>query len=81
VGNKEEEKNHQKGNARERKMSLGVEIVMAVVGLWAFVLRPLAMRYAGEMVEVIGYALWQMMRGRPSLSLSTYLPYSNSFLH
>lgn len=74
MGNKEEEKNHQKGNAR----SLGVEIVMAVVGLWAFVLRPLAMRYAGEMVEVIGYALWQMMRGRPSLSLSTY---SNSFLH
>ncbi|KAJ6886894.1 hypothetical protein NC651_027289 [Populus alba x Populus x berolinensis] len=62
-------------------MSLGAEIVMAVVGLWAFVLRPLTMRYAGEMVEVMGYALWQMITGRPSVSLSTYLPYSNSFLH
>ncbi|KAJ6332916.1 hypothetical protein OIU77_008880 [Salix suchowensis] len=62
-------------------MSLGVEIVMAVVGLWALFLRPLTVRYAAEMVEVMGYAVSQMMRGRPSASLSTYLPYSDSFLH
>ncbi|KAH7843000.1 hypothetical protein Vadar_011562 [Vaccinium darrowii] len=38
-------------------MSLGVEIVMAVVGLWAAGLRPLMMQYAGEMMEVMGVLL------------------------
>jgi hypothetical protein len=62
-------------------MSLGVEIAVAVVGLWAVFLRPLIIRYAGEMMEVMGYALHGILRGRPSYSLSTYLPYSDSFLH
>lgn len=64
-----------------RGMSLGVEIVMAVVGLWAVYLRPMLMRYGGEMAEVMGYALHLIMRGRPSFTFSTYLPYSASFLH
>ncbi|KAI6687334.1 hypothetical protein NL676_024162 [Syzygium grande] len=38
-------------------MSLGGEILMAVVGLWAVYLRPRIMRYAGEMIEVMGYAV------------------------
>lgn len=62
-------------------MSLGAELLLAVVGLWAVFLRPLLMRYAGEMVEVMGYAINRIMRGRPSFALSTYLPYSHSFLH
>ncbi|GMP65725.1 hypothetical protein CsSME_00026404 [Camellia sinensis var. sinensis] len=63
-------------------MSLGVEIVvMAVLGLWGVYLRPLMMRYAGEMMEVMGYAMHGIITGRPSLALSTYLPYSASFLH
>ncbi|KAF5930160.1 hypothetical protein HYC85_031033 [Camellia sinensis] len=63
-------------------MSLGVEIVvMAVLGLWGVYLRPLMMRYAGEMMEVMGYAMHRIITGRPSLALSTYLPYSASFLH
>ncbi|PSR95678.1 Protein anachronism like [Actinidia chinensis var. chinensis] len=62
-------------------MGLGAEIVMAVIGLWAVCLRPLVLRFAGEMMEVIGYAMHRIMRGRPSLVLSTYLPHSASFLH
>ncbi|KAL3612473.1 hypothetical protein D5086_003493 [Populus alba] len=34
-------------------MSLGVEIAVAVVGLWAVFLRPLIIRYAGEMMEIL----------------------------
>jgi hypothetical protein len=62
-------------------MSLGAEIVMAVVGLWAVYLLPMVMRYAGEMAEVMGYAMHRIMRGRPSFAFSTYLPYSSSFLY
>ncbi|KAI8012226.1 hypothetical protein LOK49_LG06G00699 [Camellia lanceoleosa] len=57
-----------------------MEIAMAMVGLWAVWLRPMMMRYAGEMMEVMGYAMYRIMRGRPSFELSTYLPLSTSFL-
>ncbi|GKV15898.1 hypothetical protein SLEP1_g26634 [Rubroshorea leprosula] len=56
------------------------ELTMAVMGLWAVGLRPLIMRFAGEMVEVMGEAIHRILSGRPSFSLSTYLPYSGSFL-
>lgn len=70
------------GNAREGKMSLGCgEILLAAFGLWGVYIRPLLMRYAGELVEVMGNAFSRMFRGRPSSDLSTYLPYSASFLH
>jgi hypothetical protein len=62
-------------------MSLGAEIVMAVVGLWAVFLRPMVMRYAAEMAEVMGYAIHRIMRGTPSFAFSSYLPYSASFLY
>ncbi|CDP05881.1 unnamed protein product [Coffea canephora] len=62
-------------------MSLGAEIVMAVVGLWATSLRPLTMRFAAEMVEVLGRAIYRICRGNPSYSPSSYLPYSTSFLY
>ncbi|KAG2681969.1 hypothetical protein I3760_11G168300 [Carya illinoinensis] len=66
---------------KRKKMSLGVEIAMAVVGLWAVYLRPMLMRYAGELTEVMGYAIFRIMRGTPSFAFSAYLPYSSSFLH
>ncbi|DAD49403.1 TPA_asm: hypothetical protein HUJ06_000165 [Nelumbo nucifera] len=62
-------------------MSLGGAILIAVVGLWGLFLRPLLMRYASEMAEVMGYAMHRLVRGRPSFALSTYLPYSASFLY
>ncbi|EEF30357.1 conserved hypothetical protein [Ricinus communis] len=61
-------------------MSTGAEIAMAVVGLWAVTLRPLVMRFAGEMVEVMGCAMLRIFRGSPSSAISAYLPYSSSFL-
>lgn len=61
-------------------MGLG-EIIMAVVGLWGVYLRPLLMRYAGEMAEVMGHAMHRIVSGRPSSFVSsTYLPYSFYFL-
>ena len=39
---------------------------MAVVGLWGVYLRPLLMRYAGEMAEVMGHAMHRIVSGRPS---------------
>ncbi len=65
----------------QERMSLGAEIVLAAIGLWAVFLRPWLMRFAGEMVEVLGYAINRIMRGRPSVAFSTYLPYSSSFLY
>ncbi|KAI3441551.1 uncharacterized protein J3R85_002142 [Psidium guajava] len=53
-------------------MSLGGEILMAVVGLWAVYLRPRIMRYAGEMIEVMGYAVSRIIRGRASFVFSSY---------
>ena len=50
-------------------MSLGIEIVMAVAGLWAVFLRPLMIRYAAEMIEVMGYAVHRILTG-------TLLPFS-----
>lgn len=77
-------KKKRKGNAREKRrkrdMSFGIEIAMAVMGLWALYLRPMVMRFAGEIAEVMGYAIYQILRGRPSFAFSTYLPYSSSFL-
>ncbi|KAI8557766.1 hypothetical protein RHMOL_Rhmol04G0035300 [Rhododendron molle] len=62
-------------------ISCGAEIiVMAVVGLWAVGLRPSMMRFAGEMMEVMGCAVYRIIRGRPSSVLSSYLPYSSAFL-
>lgn len=51
-------------------MGLGAEIIMAVVGLWGVYLRPLLMRYAGEMAEVMGHAMHRIVRGRPSSFVS-----------
>lgn len=66
-------------------MSLGAEtVVMAVAGLWAVFLRPAMIRYAAEMIEVVGYAVHRILtRRRPSSILSTSLPYSGagSFLY
>ncbi|KAG5551233.1 hypothetical protein RHGRI_009604 [Rhododendron griersonianum] len=62
-------------------ISCGAEIiVMAAVGLWAAGLRPSMMRFAGEMLAVMGCAVYRMIRGRPSSVLSSYLPYSSAFL-
>ena len=63
-------------------MSLGIEIVMAVAGLWAVFLRPLMIRYAAEMIEVMGYAVHRILTGTPSSVFSSYLPNSgtDSFL-
>lgn len=44
-------------------MSLGGELIMAVVGLWAVYLRPRIMRYVGEMFGVVGYAVSRIIRG------------------
>jgi hypothetical protein len=72
----------QESKIKEKQgMCSGAEIVIALLGLWAVYLRPKMMRYAGEMAEVMGYAAYQIMRGRPSLAFSSYLPYSASFLH
>ncbi|KAL4619531.1 hypothetical protein ACB092_06G086000 [Castanea dentata] len=46
-------------------MSFGIEIAMAVMGLWALYLRPMVMRFAGEMAEVMGYAIYHLLRGPP----------------
>ena len=64
-------------------MSLGIEIVMAVVGLWAVFLRPLMIRYAAEMIEVMGVSVHRILTGRSSSVFSTDLPYSGtgSFLY
>lgn len=51
-------------------MGLGAEIIMAVVGLWGVYLRPLLMRYAGEMAEVMRHAMHRIVRGRPSSFVS-----------
>lgn len=58
----------------EEEMSLGGEIVMAVVGLWAVYLRPSLIRYAVEMLQVLRNAIIRFFRAMPSFSFSTYLP-------
>ncbi|XXG71733.1 hypothetical protein AAC387_Pa07g0992 [Persea americana] len=63
------------------KMSLGAEILLAAFGLWGVFIRPLLMRYAGELAEVMCRAMYRIVRGRPSVVPATYLPYSASFLH
>lgn len=54
-------------------MGLGAEIIMAVVGLWGVYLRPLLMRYAGDMAEVMGHAMHRIVRARPSFVNFLYL--------
>lgn len=45
-------------------MGFGAEVVMALVGLWGLFLRPIMFRHATQMVEVMGYAILQIVRGR-----------------
>lgn len=62
-------------------MSIGSAIAMGVAGLWAVYLRSSMIRFAGEMMEILGYAFRRMWIGMPSsLSPSAYLPYTTHFL-
>jgi len=50
------------------------EIVMVVIGLWGVFLRPMMFQYAAEMGVVIGCAIYNLRRERPSSILSNFLP-------
>lgn len=62
-------------------MGFGAEMAMALVGLRGIFVRPMMLRYAAEMAEVMGYAILRFVRGSPPLVLSCGLPYSSSFLY
>lgn len=55
---------------------------MGIMGLWAFSLRSSVFRFAGEMIEVLGYGVLRMWINRRPNSLSpfSYLSYSSNFL-
>ncbi|XP_058002236.1 beta-glucosidase 18-like [Hevea brasiliensis] len=56
-------------------VSLGTEIVLAVVGLWAMFVRPEVLRFAEEMMQVMASSICQFIRG------THYSSSPNSNLH
>ncbi|PRQ31366.1 hypothetical protein RchiOBHm_Chr5g0034691 [Rosa chinensis] len=45
-------------------MGLGAEVAAAIVGLWALCLRPMLIKYAGEMAEALGNHIGRIIRSR-----------------
>lgn len=47
---------------KTQMMSLGTEIVLAVVGLWAMFVRPEVLKFAGEMLmQVMASSIWRLI--------------------
>lgn len=55
---------------RAYDMSLGAEILLAIVGLWGVFLRPKMLRYAAEMA----CGIYRIVTQTPSFRLSNYIP-------
>lgn len=61
---------------RKLRMSLGgAEVLMAIAGLWAVVLRPLMIRYAVEMSQMIGISVRRFFSNPLSPSVSFFYWY------